>query len=75
MEEQGIRRSAGQGGGDLNPDERRKVYQQAQQLVAENAGIIGPIFNEIVSVMRKECTGYQPNIDASSYDYSDLHCD
>jgi peptide/nickel transport system substrate-binding protein len=56
-------------------DARRAIYQQAQQLVAEEGGIIGPLFNEIVSVLRKGCSGYQPNIDATVYDYRNLRCD
>ena len=59
----------------LDVEQRRKVYQEAQKLVAEEGGIIAPIFNEIVSVLRKGCSGYQPNIDATSYDYTTLQCE
>jgi peptide/nickel transport system substrate-binding protein len=59
----------------VDAGERRTLYQNAQRMLAEEGGVVGPLFNEIVSVLRKGCTGYEPNIDATVYDYRNLHCD
>jgi peptide/nickel transport system substrate-binding protein len=59
----------------LDAGPRRALYQKAEQMLADEGGVVGPLFNEIVSVMRKGCTGYQPNIDATAYDYRNLHCE
>jgi len=59
----------------LDPTERSKVYQEAEKLVAEEGGVVGPVFNQILAVLRKGCTGYQPSVDATLYDYRNLQCD
>jgi peptide/nickel transport system substrate-binding protein len=59
----------------VNTDERRKIYQQAERLVADEGGVILPVFNIVVAALRKECTGYTPNVDTNSYDFSNLRCD
>lgn len=59
----------------LDSVERSKIYQQAEKLVAEEGGVIGPIFNQIVAVLRINCSGYQPSVDATLYDYRNVHCD
>lgn len=59
----------------LDPKARSEVYQEAEKLVADEGGIVGPLYTEIVAVLRKGCSGYQPSVDASLYDYSNLHCD
>jgi peptide/nickel transport system substrate-binding protein len=55
--------------------ERRRVYQQAQRMVAEEGGVILPTFNVVVAAERKGCSGYTPNIDINNYDYSNLQCE
>jgi peptide/nickel transport system substrate-binding protein len=59
----------------LDPEARSKVYQDAEKLVADEGGIVGPLYTEILAVLRKGCAGYQPSIDATLYDYSNLHCE
>jgi peptide/nickel transport system substrate-binding protein len=59
----------------LDPEARSRLYQEAEKLVSDEGGIVGPLYNEILSVLRKGCVGYQPSVDATLYDYSNLHCD
>jgi peptide/nickel transport system substrate-binding protein len=59
----------------LDSSDRSKIYKEAQQMVADEGGMIVPLFNVIVSVVRKGCTGYQPNLDANDYDYRSVHCE
>lgn len=58
----------------IDPGERRKLYQQAQRLVADEGGVILPVFNVVVSALRKGCGGYTPNVDTTNYDYRNLTC-
>jgi peptide/nickel transport system substrate-binding protein len=59
----------------LDAGERRKIYQTAEQLVADEGGVILPTFNVVVSVTRKGCSGYAPNVDSNNYDYRNLRCE
>ena len=46
----------------LDPDARRKLYQEAQRLITEEGGVIIPMFASIVAATRKGCSGYTPEI-------------
>jgi peptide/nickel transport system substrate-binding protein len=54
--------------------ERTKLYREAERIVADEGGMIVPIFTSVVSGLRKGCTGYAPNIDVNRIDYSGLSC-
>lgn len=46
-----------------DPAERRKLYQNAQRMLAEEGGVIIPIFSTVMAVLRSSCAGYQPPAD------------
>lgn len=54
--------------------ERVKLYQQAERLVADEGGMILPVFTSVVAGLRQGCTGYKPNIDVNRIDYAELSC-
>jgi len=58
----------------VDPDARRKLYQQAQQMLAEEGGMITPIFAGVVAGLREGCTGYEPHIDTNRLDLKTLTC-
>lgn len=59
----------------LDPDARRKLYQEAQRLIAEEGGVIIPMFANIVAATRKGCSGYTPASDHNRPDFSEIVCD
>jgi peptide/nickel transport system substrate-binding protein len=59
----------------LDPAARRKLYQQAQQMIAEDAGVIIPMFVNIVAATRKGCSGYTPPADHNRPDFSQIACE
>ena len=59
----------------LDPVERRKLYQEAQRLIAEEGGVIIPMFASIVAATRKGCSGYTPPSDHNRPDFSEVVCD
>lgn len=58
----------------LDPGERRKLYQEAQRLIAEEGGVIIPMFANIVAATRKGCSGYTPASDHNRPDFSEIVC-
>jgi peptide/nickel transport system substrate-binding protein len=61
--------------GTVDPAERRKIFQQAQKLLAEEGGVIVPAFASVSAGMRKECAGYEPNNNVNNNDFSSFHCE
>ncbi len=59
----------------LDPDARRKLYQEAQRLITEEGGVIIPMFASIVAATRKGCTGYTPASDHNRPDFSEILCE
>jgi peptide/nickel transport system substrate-binding protein len=59
----------------LDPDARRKLYQEAQRLIAEEGGVIIPMFANIVAATRKGCSGYTPASDHNRPDFSEIACE
>ena len=55
-------------------DERRKLYQAAQKLLAEDGGVIVPAFLASLAAFRSECSGYEPNNNLNNQDWSQLTC-
>ncbi len=64
-----------QANAELDEGKRKKLLQQAQELLSEEGGVIIPYFSSIVSALRKGCTGYQPNVQVSLIDYRNLTCE
>ena len=59
----------------LDPDARRKLYQEAQRMITEEGGVIIPMFANIVAATRKGCSGYTPASDHNRPDFSQIACD
>ena len=59
----------------LDPAARRKLYQEAQRLIAEEGGVIIPMFANIVAATRKGCSGYTPASDHNRPDFTQIACD
>jgi peptide/nickel transport system substrate-binding protein len=59
----------------LDADARRKLYQEAQRMIAEEGGVIIPMFANIVAATRKGCTGYTPASDHNRPDFSEIACE
>jgi peptide/nickel transport system substrate-binding protein len=61
--------------GTVDAAERRKVFQEAQKLLAEEGGVIVPAFASVSAAMRKTCSGYEPNNNVNNNDFSGFHCE
>ena len=62
-------------GSTLDAVERRKQYQEAQRLIAEEGGVIIPMFASVVAATRKGCSGFTPPSDHNRPDFSEVVCD
>jgi peptide/nickel transport system substrate-binding protein len=59
----------------VDADARRKLFQEAQRLLAEEGGVIVPAFASVVAAMRKGCSGYEPNNNVNNNDFSAFSCE
>jgi peptide/nickel transport system substrate-binding protein len=59
----------------LDNDARRKLYQEAQKMIAEQGGVIIPMFANIVAATRKGCSGYTPASDHNRPDFTEIACE
>jgi peptide/nickel transport system substrate-binding protein len=59
----------------LDPDERRKLYQEAQRMISEEGGVLIPMFANIVAATRKGCSGYTPASDHNRPDFTQIACE
>lgn len=57
-----------------DPQERRRLYQEAQRMLADEGGMIIPAFTSIVSALRSQCSGYKPHPDQNRYDFKQVAC-
>ncbi len=58
----------------VDADERTKAYQAAGELLAEDGGIIIPMFVHQVIALRKRCTGYKPRAQNFAFNFEQLAC-
>jgi peptide/nickel transport system substrate-binding protein len=58
----------------VNPAARRKLYQQAEQMLTEQGGEIIPMFQRVVAAQRSNCSGYHPSIQFVQFDLVHLQC-
>ena len=58
----------------IDPDARRKLYQEAQRMLAEEGGVLIPMFANIVAGTRKGCSGYTPPSDHNRPDFTEIAC-
>jgi peptide/nickel transport system substrate-binding protein len=54
--------------------ERLKLYQQAGKPLAEEGGVIIPMFVHQVLALRKGCDGYTPHAQNFNLDFSPITC-
>lgn len=54
--------------------ERTAFYQQAQKLLAEEGGVIIPMFIHQVAALRKGCTGFVPHVNNQYLDFENIEC-
>ncbi len=54
--------------------ERNKLYQQVGKMLAEEGGVIVPMFTHQVVGLKKGCTGYKPHSQNFNLDYSTIKC-
>lgn len=57
-----------------DPQQRTALYRDAQRMVAEEGGMILPIFTSAVAGLRQGCSGYTPHVDVNRIDYAELSC-
>jgi len=55
-------------------DERAKIYQQTQKLLAEEGGVIIPMFIHQVAAMRTGCSGFVPHVNNQYLDFENIEC-
>ncbi len=58
----------------VDPDERRKAFQQTGELLAKEGGLILPMFVHQVLALRKGCEGYVPRAQNFNLNFEDLSC-
>jgi peptide/nickel transport system substrate-binding protein len=58
----------------LDPEERRKLYQAANKLIAEDGGVVAPVFATLIAAVRSNCDGFTPHSDWNRTDVKSLHC-
>ena len=54
--------------------ERNKLYQEAAKMLADEGGLILPMFVHQVLALRKGCTGYTPRAQNFNLNFEDLSC-
>jgi len=59
---------------EMDAAKRTDLYKQAEQLLADDGGIIIPFFVTNVAVLRSECSGYEPNPQSVNREYDELTC-
>jgi peptide/nickel transport system substrate-binding protein len=58
----------------VDPAERNKLYQDAGKMLADEGGLILPMFVHQVLALRKGCTGYTPRAQNFNLHFEDLTC-
>ncbi|MFO1037914.1 MAG: ABC transporter substrate-binding protein [Geminicoccaceae bacterium] len=53
---------------------RTDLYKQAQKMLAEEGGVIIPMFIHQVLALREGCSGYTPHVQNFNLNFEDLHC-
>ena len=59
----------------VDPEARRKLYQEAQKLIAEEGGVIIPLFSSTIAATRKGCSGYTPSADHNRPNLMNIVCE
>lgn len=61
---------------NAEPDEakRTELYKQAQKILAEEGGVIIPMFIHNIYANRANCTGFDPHIQITHIDFKNVEC-
>lgn len=59
----------------IDADARAGLYKHAQKLLAEEGGVIIPMFIHQVAAMRKGCSGFVPHVNNQYLDFENIECD
>jgi len=59
----------------IDAKDRRKLYQDAQRMIAEEGGVIIPIFSATIAATRKGCSGYAPSADHNRPVFANIVCE
>jgi peptide/nickel transport system substrate-binding protein len=59
---------------ELDPDKRIALYQQAQKMLAEEGGVIVPLFQHQVAAIRANCDGYTTRAQNFNVNYETISC-
>ena len=59
----------------VDQQERENLYKQAQQLMAEEGGVIIPMFIHQVAALRKGCSGFVPHVNNQYLDFENIACE
>jgi peptide/nickel transport system substrate-binding protein len=59
---------------EIDPAKRAEMVRKAQQLLADDGGLIIPAFFTSAALLRAGCEGYVPHPSASIYNYDNLAC-
>jgi peptide/nickel transport system substrate-binding protein len=58
----------------VDPAGRADLYKRAEQLVAQEGGVVTPMFVYTVAGVRSNCTGYQPRVQIVRADFRTVSC-
>jgi peptide/nickel transport system substrate-binding protein len=59
----------------IDPAERADYYNQAQQMLTEEGGVIIPMFVHQVIGVRANCEGYEPHVQNFNLNFETISCD
>ncbi len=59
----------------VDQQERENLYKQAQKLMAEEGGVIIPMFIHQVAALRKGCSGFVPHVNNQYLDFENIVCE
>jgi peptide/nickel transport system substrate-binding protein len=59
----------------VDTDERNELYQEVGRMLAEEGGVIVPMFVHQVLAMREGCSGYQPHAQNFNLNFETLSCE
>jgi peptide/nickel transport system substrate-binding protein len=59
----------------VDGEARADLYKQAQKLMAEEGGVIIPMFIHQVAALRKGCSGFVPHVNNQYLDFENLTCE
>lgn len=59
----------------VDTDKRIEMYKTAQQILADEGGVIVPAFASVGSAIRKGCKGFSPHVDINRMSFSALKCE